>query len=71
MNVLLQVTGNTIFNVLRLGEMDCDADDRPLEPPRIINCEVLNNPFDDIVPRLWHLLVSEKNHLLRLCCLCH
>ena len=46
-----KVTGNTIFNVLRLGEVEVDKDDRPLEPPRILSIEVLDSPFDDIVPR--------------------
>ena len=34
-----------------LGELEVDADDRPLYPPRIIGAEVINNPFNDIVPR--------------------
>ncbi|CAN0350046.1 unnamed protein product, partial [Ectocarpus fasciculatus] len=46
-----QITGNTIFNALRMGDIDTDKDDRPLEPPRLISVEVLLNPFDDIVPR--------------------
>lgn len=46
-----QITGNTIFNALRLGDIETDKDDRPLEPPRLISAEVLLNPFDDIVPR--------------------
>ena len=46
-----QVTGNTIYNMDALGELEVDADDRPLYPPRIIGTEVINNPFNDIVPR--------------------
>jgi peptidyl-prolyl cis-trans isomerase SDCCAG10 len=34
-----------------LGELEVDPDDRPLYPPRIIGSEVINNPFNDIVPR--------------------
>jgi peptidyl-prolyl cis-trans isomerase SDCCAG10 len=34
-----------------LGELEVDADDRPLYPPRIIGAEVINNPFNDIAPR--------------------
>ncbi|RYG47259.1 hypothetical protein EON67_08725 [archaeon] len=45
------MTGNTIFNVLRLGEFEVDKDDRPLEPPFIKSVEVLVNPFEDIMPR--------------------
>ncbi|CAM9619133.1 unnamed protein product, partial [Scytosiphon promiscuus] len=46
-----KITGNTIFNALRMGDIDADKDDRPLDPPRLISVEVLLNPFDDIVPR--------------------
>jgi len=46
-----KVTGNTIFNVLRLGEVDVDKDDRPHEPPRVLSAEVLENPFEDMVAR--------------------
>ncbi|XP_058106070.1 peptidyl-prolyl cis-trans isomerase CYP57 [Magnolia sinica] len=47
-----KVTGDSIFNLLRLGEVDTDKNDRPLNPPpRIISIEVLWNPFDDIIPR--------------------
>lgn len=50
-NCQAQITGNTIFNALRMGDIEADKDDRPLEPPRLISVEVLLNPFDDIVPR--------------------
>lgn len=43
--------GDTIFNLLKLGELETDADDRPLYPAKIIKTTVLANPFDDIVPR--------------------
>ena len=46
-----KVTGNTIFNVLRMGEADVDGKDRPTDSIKIISVEVLWNPFDDIVPR--------------------
>jgi peptidyl-prolyl cis-trans isomerase SDCCAG10 len=47
----MQVKGNTIYNMDALGDLEVDADDRPLYPPRIIGSEVINNPFNDIVPR--------------------
>ena len=54
-----QVTGNTIFNVLRMAEMETDNNERPLEPPSIKKTEILNNPFDDIVTRdIKHKTVS-------------
>lgn len=46
-----KVSGNTIYNILRMAELEVDGDDRPLEPPFIKKCEVLNNPFDDIIVR--------------------
>lgn len=46
-----KVTGNTIFNVTRIGEADTGADDRPVSPIKVTSIEVLYNPFDDIVPR--------------------
>ncbi|CAM9249133.1 unnamed protein product [Choristocarpus tenellus] len=46
-----KITGNTVFNALRMGDVETDKDDRPLEPPRLTSVEVLLNPFDDIIPR--------------------
>jgi len=46
------VAGQTVFNLLRMGEAQVDANDRPVDDIVILNIEVLVNPFDDIVPRL-------------------
>lgn len=47
-----KVTGDSIYNLLRLGEVETDKDDRPLDPPpKIASLEVVWNPFDDIIPR--------------------
>jgi peptidyl-prolyl cis-trans isomerase SDCCAG10 len=46
-----KVTGNTMFNVLRMGEVETGEKDRPMEMIRIMKIEVLHNPFDDIIPR--------------------
>eukprot|EP01134_Creolimax_fragrantissima_P008088 CFRG8088T1 len=46
-----RIDQDTIYNLLRLGEVDTDEDERPLNPPRIKYAEVLINPFNDIVPR--------------------
>lgn len=46
-----KVTGNTIYNLVKLQEMEIDSNDRPLYPPKINKTEILSNPFDDIVPR--------------------
>lgn len=45
----MQVTGNTIFNVIQMGDLDVDSNDRPLDPPMILKTEVLSNFFTDIV----------------------
>ncbi|XP_076234866.1 spliceosome-associated protein CWC27 homolog isoform X2 [Calliopsis andreniformis] len=47
-----KVTGETIFNMLKLEEALVDENDRPLYPPKILKTEILNNPFSDIVPRV-------------------
>ncbi|XP_050016326.1 spliceosome-associated protein CWC27 homolog isoform X1 [Alexandromys fortis] len=46
-----KVTGDTVYNMLRLTEVDIDDEERPRNPHRIKSCEVLFNPFDDIIPR--------------------
>ncbi|KAL5783474.1 hypothetical protein ACOSP7_008503 [Xanthoceras sorbifolium] len=47
-----KVTGDSIYNLLRIGEVDADKNDRPLDPaPKVLSVEVLWNPFEDIVPR--------------------
>ncbi|XP_061118966.1 spliceosome-associated protein CWC27 homolog [Conger conger] len=46
-----KITGDTVYNMLRLAEVECDADERPLNPHKIRSSEVLYSPFDDIVPR--------------------
>ncbi|KAI9491944.1 cyclophilin-like domain-containing protein [Zychaea mexicana] len=47
-----RIAGDTIYNVLKMGEMETDANERPLYPPRIKTTEIVLNPFDDIVPRI-------------------
>ncbi|GAM24116.1 hypothetical protein SAMD00019534_072910 [Acytostelium subglobosum LB1] len=46
-----RVAGDTVFNALKMNEIELDESDRPLFPPKIISTEVMHNPFDDIVPR--------------------
>ncbi|KAG6867392.1 hypothetical protein C0993_003324 [Termitomyces sp. T159_Od127] len=47
-----RVMGDTFFNVLKIGEMEIDKDGRPVYPPKIKSIRILDNPFDDIVPRI-------------------
>ncbi|ODN79478.1 peptidyl-prolyl isomerase CWC27 [Cryptococcus amylolentus CBS 6039] len=47
-----KVVGNTIYNVLSIGNMDIDAEERPLVPPKIRRIRIIENPFPDIQPRI-------------------
>lgn len=38
-DLALQVTGDTIYNVLKIGGLEVDANDRPHDPPKIISTE--------------------------------
>ncbi|NXT90927.1 CWC27 protein, partial [Anhinga rufa] len=55
-----KVTGDTIYNMLRLAEVEVDKEERPLSPHKIRSCEVLFNPFDDVVPRPNRKLKKDK-----------
>ncbi|THD19923.1 Peptidyl-prolyl cis-trans isomerase SDCCAG10 [Fasciola hepatica] len=46
-----RVAGDTLFNMLRLGEGDVGSGERPRRIHRIVSTTVLLNPYDDIVPR--------------------
>ena len=39
-SIFCQVTGNTVYNMLKLGEVEVDAEDRPVYPPKIKSAEV-------------------------------
>ena len=45
------MTGDTIFNALKLNDFEVDENEVPLYPPKILSAEIIVNPFDDIVPR--------------------
>ncbi|KAJ1524240.1 hypothetical protein ONE63_010756 [Megalurothrips usitatus] len=47
-----KVTGETVYNMMKLDDALVDHDDRPQYPPKINSVEVLSNPFPDIVPRV-------------------
>lgn len=48
----MQVTGDTVYNMLRLADVECDHEERPLNPHKIRTTEVIPTPF------LFHLLHS-------------
>ncbi|EIW78779.1 cyclophilin-like protein [Coniophora puteana RWD-64-598 SS2] len=44
--------GDTLYNVLKIGESEIGKDERPVYPPKIKTVRIVDNPFDDIVPRI-------------------
>ncbi|XP_047660454.1 spliceosome-associated protein CWC27 homolog isoform X2 [Tachysurus fulvidraco] len=55
-----KVTGDTVYNMLRLAEVECDGNERPLKPHKIRSTEVLHSPFDDIILR--EIRVKKEKH---------
>uniref|UniRef100_A0A2A4ITM9 Spliceosome-associated protein CWC27 homolog n=1 Tax=Heliothis virescens TaxID=7102 RepID=A0A2A4ITM9_HELVI len=55
-----KVTGETIYNVLKLSEGLIGPDDRPDHPHKITSTTVIINPFTDIVPRVQESKEEEK-----------
>ncbi|KAK0497468.1 cyclophilin-like protein [Armillaria luteobubalina] len=47
-----RLVGDTVYNVMKIGEMELDSDGRPLYPPKIKGIRIVDNPFEDIVPRI-------------------
>ncbi|KAI0031442.1 cyclophilin-like protein [Vararia minispora EC-137] len=44
--------GDSVYNVMKIGAMELDDTGRPLYPPKIRSVRIIENPFDDIVPRI-------------------
>ncbi|CAG5125701.1 unnamed protein product [Candidula unifasciata] len=55
-----KVGGDTVYNMLKLQEVEVDDNERPLYPHKIIRTEILSNPFDDIIPRVIKKVKKEK-----------
>jgi peptidyl-prolyl cis-trans isomerase SDCCAG10 len=49
--IFAKVVGDTVFNLLKLGELQTDKDERPIYKAKIITTVIIANPFDDIEPR--------------------
>ncbi|KIJ94440.1 hypothetical protein K443DRAFT_683740 [Laccaria amethystina LaAM-08-1] len=47
-----RVMGDTVYNAMKIGDMEIDKDGRPVYPPKIKSIRITDNPFDDIVPRI-------------------
>ncbi|XP_051267964.1 spliceosome-associated protein CWC27 homolog [Dicentrarchus labrax] len=59
--IFAKVTGDTVYNMLRLAEVECDNEERPLNAHKIKTAEVLHSPFDDIIPRELKKAKKEKD----------
>lgn len=46
-----KVVGQTVYNLVRMSELEVDKHDRPLDPPRVVRAELVWDPFDDLEPR--------------------
>ncbi|KAG9508729.1 Spliceosome-associated protein CWC27-like protein, partial [Fragariocoptes setiger] len=46
-----RVIGDTLYNMIRLGESHVDNNQRPFNPQRIVKATVIDNPFPDMVAR--------------------
>ncbi|KAG2071067.1 cyclophilin-like protein [Suillus decipiens] len=47
-----RVIGDTVYNVMKIGEMEIGENERPLYPPKIKSIKIVDNPFPDIIPRI-------------------
>lgn len=56
-----KVTGDTVYNMVKLEDGVIDADERPKYPHKIVKTVVLNNPFEDIEPRIVAKEKKEKS----------
>lgn len=46
-----KVAGDTLYNMLKLAEVEIGPGERPVYPPKINKTKILSNPFDGITPR--------------------
>ena len=60
-----KIEGNTIYNLLAIGEVDTNSRDFPLEPVVIRKSRVELNPFEDIEPRE-DRIIQKQEELARL-----
>lgn len=46
-------SGDTLFNLLKFNEIEIDkTGEKPVYPPVIQRVEIIDNPYDDIIPRI-------------------
>ncbi|KZV74512.1 cyclophilin-like protein [Peniophora sp. CONT] len=44
--------GDSVYNVMKIDQMELDKDGKPQYPPKIRTVRIIENPFEDIVPRI-------------------
>ncbi|PVG00743.1 cyclophilin-like protein [Serendipita vermifera] len=47
-----RVVGDTIYNVMKIGDLELDEEERPVYPPKIRQIKILDDPFGDLMPRI-------------------
>ncbi|CAE8611571.1 unnamed protein product, partial [Polarella glacialis] len=61
-----KVVGQTIYNLVRISEVEVDKHDSPVDPPRIIRADLVYDPFGDLEPRYKPVAIpkslTEKPH---------
>lgn len=58
--IFAKVSGETIYNLLKLNDSQTDSNDRPLYPHKINKVKILHNPFEDLVPNIDPLKSSKE-----------
>lgn len=56
-----KISGDTIYNALKLGETPTDHHERPLNPHKINKIKILHNPFADIKARVDRIKSSKDD----------
>ena len=42
-----KVVGQTVYNLVRLSDVEVDKNDKPVDPPKIIRAELVWDPFEE------------------------
>lgn len=54
-----QITGDTVYNLMKIGELETDKEDRPVDPPQIVSVEVIQlYVFYNVI---WLHLLEDSN----------
>lgn len=56
-----KITGETIYNALKLNDTPTDQKERPINPHKINKVKILHNPFADLTPRVDRIKSSKDD----------